>query len=262
MMSLPIRKKTLAGVVKAFCQKASRVKLSYLVDKITVVERITGVAHSRCKVFSVNIHFFPRKEYMEEHCLTTSKLLKALGRKFAPALKRAIDKELHKIDSDLKTQLLTVGKGKAIRNRPGGQEGDDELEDDDQDDGSEVGDGDADADMRRSKRKEQATYDDDDGGAEEVNSVAGAEDDIVNEAALETQSADPTNEAEGDDTTSEDHDEDNWRALLPETEDAFLVALHLGTDSFSFDNTNGLKFDLEVRSSSRFSVRLLNLSRC
>ncbi len=253
MMSLPIRKGTPAEDVKAFCRKASRLKFSDLVDKVTVVERITGVANSRYKVFSVTIHFFPREEYMEEHCLKTTQLLEALGSKFAPALNRAIKSEFHKIDSNMKTQLSTIGKGKATRNRPGGQEGDDELEDRDRDDESEVGDGDADADMRRSKRKEQATYDDDDGGAEEVNSDVGADDDItVDEAALETHSADPTSEAEGDDTVFNDDEEDNWKAVLQKTRDAFLVALPLRTRSWSFDNTNGLKFDLEVRSSSRF----------
>lgn len=55
---------------------------------------------------------------MEEHCLTTTQ---ALGSIFAPALKRSIESEFHKIDSNLKTPIPTVGKGKAIRNRPGGQ---------------------------------------------------------------------------------------------------------------------------------------------
>ena len=254
MMSLPIRKGTPAEDVKVFCQEASRLKLSYLVDKVTVVERITGItgmANSRHKVFSVTIHFFPPEEYMEEHRLTKDQLGEALC-KFPPALKRAIKSEYHKIDSDLKTQISTVGKGKAIRNRPGGQEGDDELEDSDRDDESEIGDGDADADMRRSKRKEQATYDDDDGGAEEVNSDAGADDDITeDEAALETHSADPASEAEGDDTAV-DNKEDNWRAVLQKIEDAFEIALPLVPGSFSFDDTNGFKFALEVRSSAHF----------
>ena len=252
MMSLPIRKGTPAKDVKTFCQKASRLKLSYLVDKVTVVERITGLANSRYKVFSVAIHFFPPEEYKEEHCLKTTQLLEALGSKFAPALKRAIKSEFYKINSNFKTQISTVGEGKAIRNRPGGQEGDDEFDDGDRDDESEVGDGDADADMRRSKRKEQATYDDDDGGAEEVNSDAGADDDITeDEAALETHSADPASEAEGDDTAVDDDEKDNWKAVLQKTEDDFLKVLPLRKRSFFFDDTKGLKFDLEVGSSSR-----------
>ena len=252
MMSLPIQKGTPAEAVKALCQDASRLKLSHLVDKITVVERITGVGYSRHKVFSVTIHFFPRKEYEEEHCFTDIQLLGALKRKFAPALRRAIKNEVHKIDSDFKMQISTIGEGKAIRSRPGGQEGDDELEDDDRDDDSEVGDGDADADMRRSKRKEQATYDDDDGGAEDVNSDASADDDItVNEAALETQPADPTSETEGNDAALEDNEENTRNALLQGTEEAFQAELPLVEGSFSFDDTDGLKFGLNVRSSSR-----------
>ena len=248
MMSLPIRKGTPAKDVKAFCQKTSRLKLSYLVDKVTVVERITGVASSRHKVFSVTIHFFPPEEYLEEHSLTEFELGEALKRKFPQALKRAIINEFHKIDSDFKTQLSTIGEGKAIRNRPGGQEGDDEFEDDDRDGDSEVGDGDADADKRRSKRKEQATYDDDDGGAEEVNSDAGADNDpIVDEAALETQFADPTSEAEGDDAALEDNEEDKWPALVQKIQDAFLTELPSRDDSFSFDDPKVLKFDLKVR---------------
>ena len=248
-MSLPIRTGTPAGDVKEFCQKASQLKLSYLVDKITVVERV----YPGYKVFSVTINFFPREEYMQEHYLTKYQLPEALRRKFVPALKRALKSEFDKLDHDLKVQLATVGKGKAIRNRPGGQEGDDELEERDQDGESEVGDGDADAVMQRSKRKEQATYDHDDGDAEEVNSDAGADDDIsVDEAALETRSVGSTSEADGDDAALEGDKEDNWKAVLQMLEDAFLAALPLKENSFSFDNTNGLKFGLEVRSSSRF----------
>lgn len=67
--------------------------------------------------------------------------------------------------------------------------------------------------MRRSKRKEQAAYDDD--GGPEVHSDPGADDNIaVDEPAPEAQSADPTSEAEGDDTALDDDDDDNWKAVL------------------------------------------------
>jgi len=258
MMGLPIRKGTPAEDVKAFCQKASRLNLSYLVDKIRVVERITEVVSSRYRIFSVTIHFFPRGEYMEEHYLTTSQLLEAIGSKFAPALKKAIKTDFYKLDTDIKAQLATVGKGKAIRNRPGGQEGDDEPEGHIRDEGYELEDGEADAELKRRKRKEQATYGDDDGGAEEVNSDAGADDDIiVDEADLETH--DSTSEADGDEAALEADEEDNWKAVLQRTQEAILAALPLGTRSFSFDNEDGLKFDLEVRSSSRSWACLLSL---
>jgi len=252
MMNLPIRKGTPAEDIKVFCQKASRLKLSYLVDKITVVERITEVVNSRHKVFSITIQFFPREEYMEEHFLTTSQLLEALGTKFAPALKKVIATEFHKLDADTKAQLVTVGKGKAIRNRPGGQEGDDELEDRDGDKESELGDGDADADIQRNKRKEHATYEDDDGDAEEVNSDTGADDIIADEGALGARSDDSTSESDGDDAFLEDDEQDNWKAIVQETQEAFQAALPLGARSFSFDNKKGLRFDLEVRSSSSY----------
>lgn len=225
-----------------------------------MVERITDAANSRYKVFSITIHFFPREEYTEEHYLSTSQLLEALGSKFVPALKKAIKIEFRKLDADTKSQLTAIGKGKAIRNRPGGQEGDDELEAHDEDEISELGDGDADTEMQRSKRKEQATYEDDDGGAEEVNSEAGADDDItVDEAAPEAQHDDSASEVGGDDAVLGDDEADNWKALLQKTHDAFKSALSLGTRSFSFDNANGFKFDLEVRSSPSFEARSLSL---
>lgn len=252
MMNLPIRKGTPAEDVKAFCQKASRLKLSDLVDKITVVERITGAVNSLYKVFSISIHFFPREEYIEEHFLTTSQLLEALGSKFAPALTKAIKTELHKLDVDMKAQLATVGKGKAIRNRPGGQEGDDELEAGDGDEESELGDGDADTVMQRSKRKEQATYEDDDGDPEAILDASADNDIIIDEPAPRVRSDDSASEANGDDAVELEDDEDDWKAMLGRTQDAFLDALPLATRSFSFDNERGLQFDLEVRSCSSF----------
>ena len=187
---------------------------------------------------------------MEEHLLTTSQLLEALRNKFAPALRKAIKTEFRKLDADTTAQLASVGKGKGIRNRPGGQEGDDELEDRDGDEESELGDGDAEADLQRSKRKEYATYEDDDDGAE-VNSDAGADDDvIVDEPAVDTHSDGSASEADDSYAILEDNEKDNWKAMLQQTQDAFLAALPLGSRSFSFDNKKGLKFDLQVRSSS------------
>jgi hypothetical protein len=247
-MNLPVHKGTSVGDVKAFCQKASQLKLSNLVDNITVVERVTGGASSRNKVFSINIQFFPPEEYMEEHYLSTSQLLEALGSKFALALKKAINTEFHKIDADMKAQLATIGEGKAIRNRPGGQEGDDEPDAQDEDE-SEFGDGDADADMQRSKRTEHATYEDDDGGVEEVNSDAGADDIIADEAAPEAFD-DSTSETGSDEAVLEDDQGGDWKSLLQKTQKAFVDALPLGTGSFSFDDKKGLNFDLVVRSSS------------
>jgi len=189
---------------------------------------------------------------MEEHFLTTSQLLEALGNRFAPALKKAITTEFRKLDADTKAQLATVGKGKSIRNRPGGQEGDDELEDRDGDEASELGDGDAEADKQRGKRKEHATYADDDGGTE-VNEDAGADDDvIVDETALDSRSDDSTSEAGDAYAVLEDDKGDNWKAMLQQTQEAFMAALPLGIRSFSFDNKKGLKFDLQVRPSSSF----------
>ena len=257
MMSLPIRKGTPAGDVKAFCQRASCLTLSYLVDKITVVERITEAVNSRSKVFSVTIEFFPHEEYMEEHLFTTSQLLEALGKKFVPALKKAITAEFRKLNADMAAQLATVGKGKRIRNRPGGQEGDDELEDRYGDEESELGDGDAEADMQRSKKKEHATYEDDDEGVE-VNSDTGADDVIVDEPTLDAHSNDSTSEAGDSYGVLEDETADDWRTMLQQTQEAFLNALPLGTDSFSFDDKKGLNFDLQVRSSSSSQAHLLS----
>lgn len=235
MMNMPIRKGIPIEDVKQFCQQGSRLTLSHLVESITVTEKVRVQHDHRNKVFSVQMKIFPRDEYMAHHFITSSQILAAIGSKFAPKLKREINNEFKRLDSDLKIQATGIGKGKAVRSAPGGGEGDDEPESAprNEEEGSEIGDGDATTEKRAKQKEQQTTYEDD----EEENAD---EEDAAIEAGTDSDSS-----MDEDESVSQP-EEDDIGAAVQVAEELFANSLPLLPGSFSFDDQDGLSFDLEV----------------
>lgn len=162
----------------AFARKASRVKLSQVVDKVTVVERLAVNNQARRKQFTIDIVFYPEEEYRAEFEVSPSQLAGAFGTRFPFILKHEILAEMRKLAADLKSQIAELGKGRAA---PVGEEGssgtarvgeeDAEAEeppprrDDDED--SEVGDGDASREKRHRQKQQQTSYESDEDEEEE-----------------------------------------------------------------------------------------------
>jgi len=157
--------------ISLFCKRASRVTLSQVVDNVTVKEELRAEGQARRTQFTVDINFYPRHEYQEEHDLEPVEILAAFGVKFPLTLKKEMLSEMKKLDADLKSQMAQLGQGKKVKPKEGeaiddGEESSRKKEDDGE--GSEVGDGDADDAKHARQKKQQATYDSDDEGAEEV----------------------------------------------------------------------------------------------
>lgn len=183
--------------IETFCKKASRLTLSQVVDTVVVKERLKVSGGSRSKDFTIDISFYPLEEYSAEYDVESSEILAAFGTRFPLILKKEIQTELKKLDSDLKMQ---IGKGKA-ENVKAGAGGEDDAEGNsgdmpDRDDASEHGDGDADEVKQAGKRKEMATYDDDDS------------DEDLDEDAIEAKFA-----------SKDDEDEEDVDAVDPEVSD-------------------------------------------
>ncbi|KAJ7178928.1 hypothetical protein C8R46DRAFT_1071922 [Mycena filopes] len=169
-MTMAVRPGISTEDIDVFCKRASRVTLAQVVESITVRERLTVDGEARRTQFTIDLAFFPKKEYLAEYDIDPLEILACFTTKFPLTLKKEMQSEMKKLDADLKSQIKELGQGKKTK---GGQEteGGDEEEDDepksktkrrDEDDESEGGDGDADDEKRARQKKQQATYEDDD----------------------------------------------------------------------------------------------------
>ena len=177
-MTIPITKDVSVDQADAFARRASRVTLSQVVDKVTVVERLAVNNQARRKQFTIDIEFYPEEEYRAEFEVSPSQLVGAFGTRFALILKHEIQAEMRKLGDDLRSQISELGKG---RSAPMGEEGtsaaarvgeeDADAEeppprrDDDED--SEVGDGDASREKRHRQKQQQTSYESDEDEEEE-----------------------------------------------------------------------------------------------
>lgn len=163
-MVMKVRPEISAADVDAFCKSASRLVLSQVVDSVKVKERLTVNGDARRTEFTIDIAFFPREEYEAEYDVHPSQILAVFGTKFPLILKKEIQVDMKKLDTDLRAQMSELGKAKTVKDRTstrGGEEGDDD--DPGRNDGgdSEAGDGDADDAKRSRQKKELTSYESD-----------------------------------------------------------------------------------------------------
>ncbi|KAG2154984.1 uncharacterized protein EDB93DRAFT_1130600 [Suillus bovinus] len=214
--------------IDIFCKRASKLTLSQLVDNVTVKERLTVESDARRTEFVIDIFFFPAEEYTEEYDILPEEVLAVFAAKFPSILKKEIQTEMKKLDTDLKGQIAQLGKGKASKEPVAGEAEAEGGEDDDpsrgkDDDGlSEQGDGDAVDAKRARQQKEQTSYESDND----------SERDYLDDTTIEAAYASDTGggEGEGDDII------DRPTAIHAQTQviaDAFMNIFHQAT-SFTF----------------------------
>ncbi|KAG5648886.1 hypothetical protein DXG03_000235 [Asterophora parasitica] len=178
-MTMRVRPGTNPIDIDTFCKRASRVKLSQVVDNVAVREQMKSEGQARRTQFTIDIKFFPKEEYVAEYDTDPSEILAAFATRFPLMLKKEIQAEMKKLDADLRSQIAELGKGKKASSRRGDDEEDGEEDGEptskrkrDGDEESEVGDGDADDEKRQRQKKEQATYESDESDLEEFDDDA------------------------------------------------------------------------------------------
>lgn len=173
-MRITVRPGRSAEEIEKFCKAASRLTLSQVVESVVVTEKLVAEQGQRNKVFTIGVNFFPEEEYRAEYDITPSEIKKSFGIKFAQVMKKEIQAERKKLDTDLKNQISALGKGRTEKEptRSGGHvasgEDDDEPAAPADDGASEVGDGDADTAKRAKKHEEQISYESDEESDEEL----------------------------------------------------------------------------------------------
>lgn len=253
-MAMKVREGVSSQDISLFCKRASRVALSQVVDHVSVQEELRVEGDARRTQFTVNIHFYPKEEYLEEHDLEPTEILSAFGSHFPSTLKREMVSEMKKLDADLKSQMTQLGQGKKVRSKEG--EADDEDEDEtpsrkkNDDEGSEVGDGDADDEKHARQKTQQATYSDDEDDEEEVGEY--------NDATLEAEFATSEEEATRVKKTKGSK-RSSFKALVAAVSDRFQRNMQ-HCISFDFDETK-CTFKLEACCSPAMSSLILMFSR-
>ncbi|KAG1833461.1 hypothetical protein EV424DRAFT_1479615 [Suillus variegatus] len=218
--------------IDIFCKRASKLTLSQLVDNVTVKERLTVQSDARRTEFVIEIVFFPAEEYTEEYDILPEEVLAVFAAKFPSILKKEIQTEMKKLDTDLKGQIAQLGKGKASKEPVAGEaeaedgegEGEGPGRGKDDDSQSEQGDGDAVDAKRARQQKEQTSYESDND----------SDRDYLDDATIEAAYASDAEDGEGED--SKDDKIGRPTAIHAQTEvvaDAFMNIFHQAT-SFTF----------------------------
>lgn len=226
--------------VNLFCKRASRITLSQIVDNVHVHEQLRVEDATRRTQFTVNITFYPKHEYQEEHDLQPTEILAAFGVKFPLTLKQEMVNEMKKLDADLKSQMAELGQGKKVRSKEGEADEDEENETPQKknaDEESEVGDGDADEVKHSKQRKQLATYESD-------SEDDGEEDKPHDDAVLEAASASGGGHMDGDGTIPKKPRSMPFKSLIDRVSGLFHRHLQHAI-AFDFDESQ-CTFKLEV----------------
>ncbi|KAH0839966.1 hypothetical protein J3R83DRAFT_921 [Lanmaoa asiatica] len=224
--------------ITTFCKRASKLVLSQIIDKVTVKERLSVQGDTRRTEFSIDLSFYPEEEYVEEYDVDAVEILTVFGIRFPSTLKREIQLEMKKLDADLRSQITQLGKGKARKDPVVGEtdadaDGGGESTEKAGDAESEQGDADADDAKRALQRKEQASYESDEGNEEEF-------DDAAIEAVYASEGEDETDGKEAGDKTPGPA---TLREQVKATADKFVDSFHQAS-SFKFSGS-GCSFKLE-----------------
>ncbi len=172
-MTIAVAKGISEDHADAFARRASRLTVSQVVERVTVEEQLTVNNQARRRQFTIDIMFYPEREYRLEFDVSPTELVHAFGNRFSLILKREIQLEIRRLAAELRRQADEIGKGRVIPQGEGGDSGaarhaedvDADAEEPaprrDDDNESEVGEGDASMERRQRQKHQQTSYESD-----------------------------------------------------------------------------------------------------
>ena len=248
-MTMKVRNGISPHDINIFCKRASRITLSQIVDNVVVHEQLRVEGEARRTHFTVNISFYPKHEYQEEHDLQPTEILSAFGVKFPLTLRKEIVNEIRRLDADLKSQMAQLGEGKKDRSKKGGADEDEDegnetsgKKDNDEEGEGSVGDADEEKDSKQ--KKQQATYDCDD-------EEDGEEDELDDDDAPEADASDDDSGV-GDEANLKKVKSKSFKSLVDRVSGLFQRHLQQAI-AFDFDESQ-CTFKLEVSSFFKLAV--------
>ena len=263
-MTITVAKGLSEDQADAFARRASRLTLSQVIERVTVEERLSVNNQARRKQFTIDIVFYPEREYRAEFDVSPMELVHAFRNRFPLTLKREIQLEIKRLTAELKRQADEIGKGSTIpQAEVGGSSTVGHVEEDvdadagepaprrDDDDESEAGDGDASMEKRQRQKQQQTSYESDED--------EDTEDDIEPpDAEMETVSALDAGVPVNEELEKEHRKKTKLKEVVSQVEQAFLENFPSAT-SFDFSSSR-CKIVLEVSETRSALYRIDALS--
>lgn len=186
-----------------FAKSLSALPLSYLLDSVTVEEKVgKGKMYNPAKTFLIKLKFFPSSEYSEMYAASVANVMDAVEKKLIARILSLTKSEIKKKNqASLNTPDIAAKTGVVETAAPEAENGGDADDDDDDNEGDD----DATNSKQKSKRSQDVSYgpnDDEDNNiqnAMERDSVVGDSDDDELPDAPQTNGA-----ADSDDDMSDD----------------------------------------------------------
>lgn len=226
----------------AFARRASRLTLSQVIERVTVEERLTVNNQARRKQFTIDIAFYPEREYRAEFDVSPMELIHSFRNRFPLTLKREIQLEIKRLAAELKRQADEIGKGSTIPQGEGGAssavgQAEEDVDADagepaprgDADDESEAGDGDATMEKRQRQKQQQTSY--------ESEEDEDTEDDIEPpDAEMETASALDADVPVNEELEKKHRKKTKLKEVVSQVKQAFFESIPNAT-SFDFSSS-------------------------
>lgn len=239
-----------------FAKSISSLPLSYVLDGVTVEERVgRGKMFGMAKMYQVQLKFFPSEEYKQTYNISVSDVLDAVERKLLRFLLTLMKKEIKKRQSQstMATPEIGVKAGTVEMANPHAAAAAGEEEDDDDD-----GDDDATNAKQRANRSEAVSYGPNDDEDDTIQRAM-ERDALADEAEDEGLGGSPAPEARRDEDDDEDDEEGgvSWSAKARAER---VVEAYAEVTEFQGDEKNGawcnftLEFDAVIP-----KVLMLNL---
>jgi hypothetical protein len=259
-MTITVAKGVSEDQADAFARRASRLTLSQVIERVTVEEWLTVNNLARRKQFTIDIVFYPEREYRAEFDVSPMELVHAFRNRFPLTLKREIQLEIKRLVAELKRQAGEIGKGKTIPQGEGSASSavghtEEDVDADagepaprrDDDDESEAGDGDASMEKRQRQKQQQTSY--------ESEEDEDAEDDVEPpDAEMETASALDAEAPVNEELEKKHRKKTKLKEVVSQVKQAFVENISNAT-SFDFSSSR-CNIVLEVSGTRSASYRI------
>ena len=241
-MTITVAKGISEDQIDAFARRASRLTLSQVIERVTVEERFTVNNQARRKQFTIDIVFYPEREYRAEFDVSPMELVNAFRNRFPLTLKREIQLEIKRFAAELKRQADEIGKGSTMPQGEGGassavEHAEEDVDADagepaprgDDDDESEAGDGDASMEKRQRQKQQQTSYESEDDDDDTENDIEPPDAEMETASALDAEV--PVNEE-----LKKHRKKTKLKEVVSQVEQAFLENFPIAT-SFDFNSS-------------------------
>lgn len=250
-MKIPFLGDQVERDMRRFVQKATKLTVAELVDRVLVEERLLPKKNGpRRRKYTVTLQFFDPSEYTETYGVEVEDVLRGLATNFVPMLEKEIKAELKRSKKQEKAQAADIGRGHAARMAEAQNEAEEqEAETLRHDTAEDVEDGDADDLKRAAQRNQNHDYDASDAGSEHGDLETDFEATFANATSQSKPSQEePASNSESEDEAQPEATKSSTRRERLETLEHQCTVDTTFIHSVTFDKERGAfcKLELEV----------------